>query len=592
MKPLPLERANTLLDCLDYYAKERADAPAYIFLPGGDGDQRVLTYGQLRQRSLAFSAVLAQRGLRNLAVLLMFPSGIEFATAFFACLYSGAVAVPCNLARNSHHFSRLRQIIADSQAAAVLTTSTLQQSVADGLRTTGIDIERVPLLFESPNSEPITDMEMVRPSPSQLAFLQYTSGSTGQPKGVMVTHGQLIANERAIQQAAGLTEYLGGGGWLPQFHDMGLIGATLQPIALGGHYYFISPLHFVQRPLRWLELISKYRLQATAAPNFALELCEQASLGGLKESLDLSSLKTIFCGAEPVNADTVRRFNAKFAPYGLSKDAVKPCYGLAEATLIISGEAPEEDIRTLALCRSSLADGKVKLSKLGSDDTNDIVCCGKTVADHLTIIVHPHYRTVKDELELGEIWFSGPSVASGYWRNPASTSATFAAYTACGKGPFLRTGDLGFMHRGGLYVAGRIKELLIIRGRNYYPHDIESTLVAELAPYSEVQAAIFPDAEQQPSGVVAYVELPRKPNVALNYRNLAGILRQAVSRTHDIQLKDVFFLSHSNIPKTPSGKTQRHRCAALYHSGEIDSAATTLFSTRCAIATIQPELES
>lgn len=589
MKPLPLDRADTILDCLNHYADLQPDSPAFIFLAGGEGDQIELSYRGLRQRALAVAALLSQHGLRGRTVLLKFPSGLEFITAFFGCLYAGAIAVPCNLARNSHHYTRLSQIIADSQAAAVLTSATLQQSVRDGLQASGTGSEGVAVLCEPPLEGEICATDFGRAAAGDLAFLQYTSGSTGQPKGVMISHGQLIANERAIQRAAALPEHVAGGGWLPQYHDMGLIGATLQPIALGGHYVFMSPLHFLQRPLRWLEMISRFRLQATAAPNFALELCARVPQESIRAGLDLSTLRTLFCGAEPVNAGTVERFNNHFAPFGLHGDTLKPCYGLAEATLIISGGSVDEARRTVTLHRHALAEGRVQFGAEQADE-QQVVCCGKGIDGHHTLIVDGASQRVLGERELGEVWFAGPSVAGGYWRNGAATEATFGAHTACGQGPFLRTGDLGFIHDGGLYITGRIKELLIIRGRNYYPHDIEATMSGAMPLAADTQAVVFSCDEGQAAAVVAYVEVPRRLGASTELRALAATLRQAVAESHELQLKDLFFVMPRTIPRTSSGKPQRHRCAALYQSGEIDTAATTLFSTRRRAAIAEQEL--
>ena len=578
-RPLPLDTAHTILDCLEHYATVIPARRAYTFLVNGEDQERVLSYQELRQRARIFGLALRQCGLSEKAVLLLFPSGLDFIVAFFGCQYAGAVAVPANLARNSHHYARLRQIIHDSQAQATLTTSALRGSVQEGLLAAGVDTFEVPVLSEADVATTIPE-SFPLPLAEELAFLQYTSGSTGQPKGVMITHAQLMANERAIQRSASLPEHLVGGGWLPQFHDMGLIGTTLQPVALGGHYIFMSPLHFIQRPLRWLRMLSRYHCAATAAPNFALEMCAKAVLDESAEPLDLSALGTIFCGAEPVNALTVNKFEAKFGPLGLSTNAIKPCYGLAEATLIVSG-GPPPGARTLSVNRSAVAVGRVERADAGVQAMT-VVCCGTPVQDHVTVIVDPDGRRILEDNHVGEVWFGGPSVAAGYWRDPVATAATFQAMTACGQGPFMRTGDLGFLCEGGLYVTGRIKELMIVRGRNIYPHDIESTLVETASNFSEMRAAVFAGGADEATGVVAYLELPRRsrPEFAQDLPQVANALRQAVSQTHDLLLRDIYFVSHGTIPRTSSGKTQRNRCAAMYLTREIDTAVDTVFSTR------------
>jgi acyl-CoA synthetase (AMP-forming)/AMP-acid ligase II len=573
MSRLPLDSASTILECLEHYAQTRPAERAYTFLVNGDDQERVLTYGDLRRRAVAYGQHLRDCGLSHKAVLLLFPSGLDFIIAFFACAYAGAVSVPANLARNSHHYARLRQIILDSETRAVLTTRDLRNSIGEGLLGSGVDTSHVTVFCES--DAPVVTSLVILPAQEQLVFLQYTSGSTGEPKGVMITHGQLVANERAIQRSVGLPEHLVGAGWLPQFHDMGLIGATLQPVALGGHYVFMSPLHFLQRPLRWLKMISHYRAVATAAPNFALELCAKAQLDDEIEMLDLSTLSTIFCGAEPVNADTVDRFELQFSRVGLRSDAMKPCYGLAEATLMVSGGVTQNNLRTLFVSRDALTAGRVEVPDDPAQPTQAIVCCGLPVQAHRT-------GRILSNGQVGEVWFSGDSVASGYWRNPVATMATFKAMTACGEGPFMRTGDLGFLHNEGLFITGRIKELIILRGRNLYPHDIESTLIKTSTTFSEVQAAVFAADSGDGLNVVAYVELPRRAKAYPDreFQSVAHTLRTAVAQVHDVHLRDIYFLSHGKIPRTSSGKTQRNRCAVMYTSREIDLCTHTLFSTR------------
>ena len=587
-KKLSLDSASTILECLEHYAQTQPDNRAYTFLVNGEDQELVLSYGELRRRARLYGASLQGRGFSGKALLLLFPSGLDFIVAFFGCAYAGAFGVPANLARNSHHFSRLKHILQDCDASAVLTTPALQVPILNGLLAAGLNADEVEILHEtglcageSPNPDTLN-----LPSPEQLAFLQYTSGSTGTPKGVMVSHGQLIANERAIQQSENMPEYLVGAGWLPQFHDMGLIGTTLQPLALGGHYIFMSPLHFLQRPLRWLNMISRYGAAFTAAPNFALDLCARAAQSEKPEALDLSALTTIFCGAEPVNVASVNAFESRFSKAGLKADVIKPCYGLAEATLMVSGGLVPYEIRSLSLCRDALSTGRVKLAP-GSPQT--IACCGVPVKDHNTLIVDPATRQVVTGSQVGEVWFAGDSVAQGYWRKPAETEVTFKAMTACGQGPFMRTGDLGFIHQGGLFITGRIKELIIFRGRNIYPHDIESTLILASPNFNEFQAAVFAAESENGSDVVAYIELPRRSKVGdeVSYVSMVSALRMAVSQAHDVHLRDIYFLSHGKIPRTSSGKTQRQSCAAMYVSREIDANPHTVFSTRSQ-ATHQP----
>ncbi|SFU53574.1 aminotransferase class V-fold PLP-dependent enzyme [Pseudoduganella namucuonensis] len=576
---LPLDGAASILHCLEHYAASQADAAAYVFLADGDRKEQRLTYAQLRGRALRFAAMLDSRRLKGKAALMLYPSGLEFVVAFFGCLYAGVVAVPANHARNSHHFLRLRHIIANCEAAAVLTTEALRGAVKSGILASGVEEQAVLFLTEPAGDAPAA-FDVVLPDGGARAFLQYTSGSTGQPKGVIVTHGQLIANERAIQRCGGLPERAAVGGWLPQYHDMGLIGTTLQPIALGGCYTFMQPLHFLHRPTRWLEMIATHRIQTTAVPNFALDMCVRVAEENIPAGLDLSSLRAIFCGAEPVNADTVARFQQRYAPYGLRADVLQPCYGLAEATLIVSGGATEPAMRTVHVSRQQLLEGQLAVLPEGGAGSQPIVCCGKVVPGHEVAIVDPQTCAELGADALGEIWVAGPSVASGYLGNEAGTAATFQAMTGAGRGPFMRTGDLGFVHQGGLYVTGRIKELMIIRGRNFYPHDIEATITACLRQHGEVATAVFHPEERDAKGLVVMVELGRRGKLDIGFERAAGSLRQVISEAHELSVRDVFFVGSGGIPRTSSGKIQRHRCEALYLNGDLNQSETKLFSTR------------
>jgi acyl-CoA synthetase (AMP-forming)/AMP-acid ligase II len=469
---------------------------------------------------------------------------------------------------------------------AVLSIPALKTPIANGLLVAGSSIDEIKIITESDAGNLTGEAKPlpVLPGPKQLAFLQYTSGSTGMPKGVMVSHGQLVANLRAIQQSENMPEYLVGAGWLPQFHDMGLIGTTLQPLALGGHYIFMSPLHFLQRPLRWLHMLSRTQAAFTAAPNFALDLCVRAACTEQTEGINLQRLSTIFCGAEPVNMSSVDAFESCFGKAGLAADVIRPCYGLAEATLMVSGGIVTRDFRSLELDCNDLSRG---LAVLAAGSLKRIACCGRPVNGHSVLIVDPETRQVLAPSQVGEVWFSGESVAQGYWRKTAETEVTFRAMTACAKGPYMRTGDLGFIHQEGLFITGRIKELMIIRGRNLYPHDIEATMIQALALFGDFQAAVFAADSGNGPDIVACIELPRRNKAAAEvpYDSMVSTLRMAVSQAHDVHLRDIYFLSHGKIPRTSSGKTQRQNCAAMYVSREIDLHPHTVYSTRASIPT-------
>lgn len=574
---LRLDRANTIIDCLEYYADICEDKDAYIFLTDGESQAVHMSYKQLHTRATALAQVLEARKLSGKTVLLLYPAGLEFLVSFIACLYAGAIAVPANLARNSRHFVRLKNIMLDSNCAAVLTLPTFQDTIRSNLALAGVDMQHIAIVSEE-DSAPQQSAAAFTVTPDAIAFIQYTSGSTGHPKGVIVTHANLIANERAIQQSSNLPEFMVGAGWLPQFHDMGLIGNLLQPMAVGGTYIFMSPLHFIQAPLRWIKMLSTYRAHASAAPCFALEMCVAAAKDGIDPNWDLSAMGTIFCGAEPINQRILERFQTCFAHIGMPADAVKPCYGMAETTLIISGGLPSEAERSLKIDRDALQCGNVVLQDNTTENEHkvqDIVCCGTPVNGHEIIVVCPETQQICLDNAIGEIWCRGPSITTGYWQKPEATAHTFHAFTACGQGPWLRTGDLGFKHKDGLYVTGRIKEIMILRGKNHYPHDIENTINTVFANHNmKVQTAVFMEHESSSqAGIVAIAELPRRVDdqaVEL-FQKLTHLARQHVSQEHDLLLKDTLIVKHGSIPRTSSGKVQRLLCARLYQSGDIQA---------------------
>ena len=577
-----LDTADTILDCVDHYAHSQPTARAAIFVADGDAREETIDHGELQRRARALAATLIRQGVADAPVVLLYHSGIDFLIGFFACLYAGAPAVPANVPRNHRRFDRLRLILTDAGSRAVLTTDDVVASMPEGLNAEALGLQ---VLTEGA----VTDADIAaaadvrRATPEGIAFLQYTSGSTGAPKGVMVTHGQLLANLRAIRDSGSFPEFFCAGGWLPQFHDMGLVGMSLAPIVMGGQVAFISPLHFLQRPLRWLRLIHRYRIRISPAPNFALDLLGRVPREHIPADLDLSSLWGLYCGAESVRSPTLARFHATYAPFGLADDAVKPCYGLAEATLIVSGGATAPEHRLLHVDRKALEEGRALpvsangdeadgADEGGTEGAQTVVCCGSVVPGHRLIVADPETGARRADGEVGELWFSGPSTASGYWRNEAATAATFGATSPGCEGAFMRTGDLGFMHDDRVYVTGRIKELIIIRGRNYYPTDLESTIVEaageENAKIAASVAAVFPTDDPNLAAVNAVFELPRGiPADAVDRAEILRCARTAAMKAHDLTVKDLIVVEQGGIPRTSSGKLQRGKCAEMYRKG-------------------------
>ncbi|HIP72711.1 MAG TPA: non-ribosomal peptide synthetase, partial [Anaerolineae bacterium] len=399
-----------------------------------------------------------------------------------------------------------------------------------------------------------------------LAFLQYTSGSTGAPKGVMLQHRHLLANSAAIARAFGITSADSGVIWLPPYHDMGLIGGILQPIYCGSHCVLMSPLAFLQKPLRWLQTISDYQATVSGGPNFAYDLCVRKITPEERAELDLRSWRLAFSGAEPVRPQTIARFSETFAPSGFQNKSFFPCYGLAEATLLVAGKAGSGDPTICAAQKEALVQNKVILVTDGSDGQT-LVSCGPSIPNQKIAVVNPETGTAVSENEIGEIWVQGECVAAGYWNQPDLTAHIFQAHLQDGDGPFLRTGDLGFLHEGELFIAGRAKDLIIIRGRNLYPQDIELTVEAAhpaLRPGCGAAFSIEADGEERL--VVVQEVYTNRPFEAAE---LAQTIRQAVAQTHEVQVYAVVLAQPRSVPKTSSGKIQRSACRQMYLDGEL-----------------------
>jgi acyl-CoA synthetase (AMP-forming)/AMP-acid ligase II len=421
-----------------------------------------------------------------------------------------------------------------------------------------------------------------------LAFLQYTSGSTAAPKGVMVSHGNLLSNERMVQQAFGHTEQSTFAGWLPLYHDMGLIGNVLQPLYIGAACILMAPMAFLQRPVRWLQAISRYRARTSGGPNFAYDLCVRKITDEQRAALDLSSWRVAFNGAEPVRASTLEQFTATFAPCGFRPETFYPCYGLAEATLFVSGGTPAALPIFQTVQGTALEHNQALTASADHEATRRLVGCGQTWQEQQIRIVDPETQTECPGGRVGEIWVSGPNVAQGYWQHADATERTFQARLAGTQdGPFLRTGDLGFMQDGELFVTGRLKDMIIISGRNHYPQDIEQT-VEHSHPAIRLGccAAFSIDVDGEERLVVAAeVDRHHRPpsrNASLETGNLpegmapadgesmVKAIRRAVVEQHDLRVHEVVLLKVGGVPKTSSGKIQRHACRNGLLAGSLD----------------------
>ncbi|WP_030006270.1 fatty-acyl-[ACP] elongase/decarboxylase Ols [Picosynechococcus sp. NKBG042902] len=555
------------VDLLQYRAKLQARKTVFSFLADGETESAALTYGELDQKAQAIAAFLQANQAQGQRALLLYPPGLEFIGAFLGCLYAGVVAVPAYPPRPNKSFDRLHSIIQDAQAKFALTTTELKDKIADRLEALeGTDFH----CLATDQVELISGKNWQKPniSGTDLAFLQYTSGSTGDPKGVMVSHHNLIHNSGLINQGFQDTEASMGVSWLPPYHDMGLIGGILQPIYVGAMQILMPPVAFLQRPFRWLKAINDYRVSTSGAPNFAYDLCASQITPEQIRELDLSCWRLAFSGAEPIRAVTLENFAKTFATAGFQKSAFYPCYGMAETTLIVSGgngraQLPQEII----VSKQGIEANQVRPAQ-GTETTVTLVGSGEVIGDQIVKIVDPQTLTECAVGEIGEVWVKGESVAQGYWQKPDLTQQQFQGNVGAETG-FLRTGDLGFLQGGELYITGRLKDLLIIRGRNHYPQDIELTVeVAHPALRQGAGAAVSVDVNGEEQLVIVQ-EVERKYARKLNVAAVAQAIRGAIAAEHQLQPQAICFIKPGSIPKTSSGKIRRHACKAGFLDGSL-----------------------
>ncbi|WP_158616584.1 non-ribosomal peptide synthetase [Corallococcus sp. CA054B] len=564
----------SLIELLRLRSAEAPGHQGYTFLVDGESEEAALTYGEFDRQARAIGAWLQANGARGERALLLFPPGNEYLTAFFGCLYAGVVAVPAyppDVTRLNRSLPRLEAMVRDARARFVLTTEMIHGMAG--------------MLFEqAPELAGLTWMATDALAPGledgwkdpgvtgdALAFLQYTSGSTGSPKGVMLTHRNLLANLALIHRAFGHSRDSRGVIWLPPYHDMGLIGGLLQPLYGGFPVVLMSPIAFLQRPFRWLQAVSRYGATTSGGPNFAYDLCVRKVSAEERATLDLSRWKVAFNGAEPIRPETLERFHEAFAPQGFRREAFYPCYGLAESTLIVTGHA---------LGTAPVTDGV------------NLVGSGRVLEGNTVRLVDARTSRECAPGEEGEIWVAGASVGQGYWERPEESARVFHARVE-GAGPddgrYLRTGDLGVLRGGELFVTGRIKDLIILRGRNLYPQDVESTTVrvhSALRPGCTAAFSVELEGEER----LVIVQEVDSRHAGTDLEALARSIREAVAQSHDAQAHDVVLIQAGSLPKTSSGKVQRYACRQAWLAGELEVLGqSTLQASVPSVPTLSPE---
>ncbi|MBV9762743.1 MAG: LLM class flavin-dependent oxidoreductase [Acidobacteriaceae bacterium] len=573
VQPTSISPPSNLVDALRFRSEKFPNRAAYVFLRDSDGCESVWTYQDLDLQARKIAAWLQSEGLQGRRILLVFPQGLEYIAAFLGCLYAGAIAVPVYPPHRNRRLHRISAIVQDCQPAVALASRALLPKIQAAGQS---DPQLASLRCCLPETLPddlAASWTAPRIEDSSLAFLQYTSGSTAEPKGVMISHRNLICNEKMIQQAFGVGEDSVIVGWLPLFHDMGLIGNVLQALWSGARCVLFSPASFLHRPVDWLNAITRYRATISGGPDFAYRLCTTKVTAEQRSALDLTSWQIAFTGAEPVRAQTITEFSEKFAPCGFNANAFFPCYGLAEATLFVSGRTGNR-AHTADVSSRSLARGEFVLSTGDDNLVQTFVSNGAADARQQLAIIDPDTLQPCPAGRIGEIWISGENVARGYWNNPRTSEAVFQAFTAHHNGPYLRSGDLGYLLDDQLFITGRIKDLIIVRGRNVYPQDLEFAVSRSHPAFANAAGAAFAVDAGAETQVVLVQEVPPGIKSADTGELLRAAVR-AVAEEQEVQLETVVLVRAGSLPKTSSGKIRRHECRRQFLNSELKPIATT-----------------
>jgi acyl-CoA synthetase (AMP-forming)/AMP-acid ligase II/acyl carrier protein len=564
-----LRSSSSIVDLLRWRATHEPDRLAYTFLEDGDEASDSLTYSSLNRRARVLAAHLLERGAAGERALLLYPPGLDFLVGLFGCLYAGVLAVPLYPPRLNRRDMRCVDVALDAGARFALTTNAVLAG-CDRILRHSPELAALRWIASDtlPAKAPPDDIHE-RVDPNSLAYLQYTSGSTRTPKGVMVSHANLLANIDDIHRGF---EHAGDSvpvSWLPHFHDMGLVYGLLSPLALGLRCCFMPPAAFLQKPVRWLHAMSLFGGTHSGGPNFGYELCAQRVTAEQKEGLDLSRWRVAFNGAEPVRRHTLEKFAQTFASCGFSPRALCPAYGLAEATLKVTTGRPGDGPMYFVACASELGGGRVMAASAPGVNGKDLVGCGAPLQGAEVLIVHADTLAPCAADEVGEIWVNSPGVAQGYWNRPEESALVFRASPSAGGGQarYLRTGDLGFLRDGELFITGRIKDLVIVRGRNHYPQDIELTVQNSHPALRADGGAAFSVEIGGEERLVVVQEIDRHRHDEAE--DAAAAIRTAIADEHEIAPYAVVLVRQNGVPKTSSGKIQRRACAQAFAEGGL-----------------------
>jgi acyl-CoA synthetase (AMP-forming)/AMP-acid ligase II len=569
-----MEIFSSLATLLAHRAETRRDDRAYLFLSDRGAEEAVLTFSQLHDAALALAARLTKIAEPGDRAILVFPPGLEFLVAFFGCLIARVIAVPMMVPRRQSARDSSAGIMANCEPVVALTSPAF--AIRNDLQAR-FSSEQIQWLSVDLTQTGRGAADLPQPQPEDIAFLQYTSGSTSEPKGVAVSHANLLANLEMIRLSLGNTRQSTYVNWVPLYHDMGLILNALEALYVGALCVLMAPNAFMQRPLNWLRAIHHYRAEVGCSPNFGFDLCVSRYRADQMEGVDLSSWKVALNGAEPVHSETIKRFSETFADHGFSPNAAFPAYGMAEATLLIAGGRRGADHVTRAVSRSGLQDHAVR-APVDETDIQILVGCGRALAGERIAIVDPASCRRLPSGQVGEIWVNGPNVARSYWRNTEASKRSLNAQIAGedDRANWLRTGDLGFLDEASeLFITGRIKDLVIIRGINHYPQDIEHTVQALHPALRQNCGAVFsvPDDQGEESLVIVQ-EIERTERNKIDAVEITGLIREGVTDQHELFARHIVLIRQGSLPKTTSGKIQRSLTRRLWLEGRLEDMAT------------------
>lgn len=567
------------VEILQRRAQETPDRLSHMLLGASEAEDQKLTYGQLDAEVKKMAAYLQSVAEPGQRALLVYPTSLEFIVAIYGCLYAGIIPIPTNPPGMNRSAQRLEAIAKDAQARLVLTTPEYRQAFLSEAAQFPDFASLAWVTREAIEAGRAHNLQIPQITPKSTAFMQYTSGSTNIPKGVVISYRNFSHNLHALHETRLRSgEYSDDSiimTWTPLFHDMGLLTGTFLAPVDGTPSILMPTIQFMQNPLNWLKAIQKFKVTASGGPNFAYDLCVNKIPLEKCEGLDLSNWKIAYTSAEPVRAETQTRFAEKFAPFGFRPQAQAPCYGMAETTLVISFYAGEAKTIVERFRRADFEEGRlVPTDSTDPKETAEAVSSGALLVDYKAAIVHPKTRKQCAPDEVGEVWISGDSVGEGYWNRPEDSQHTFGAHIAeTHEGPYLRTGDMGFLRNGHLYITGRLKDLLIVRGRNYYPQDVEMTVEKAHPALRAGGGAAFSVTENNVEQLIVVHETQRRDLEGVDWQEVIKTIRANIAREHGIRAHAVILIRRATVAKTSSGKIQRSEMKRRFLENELQIVA-------------------